>query len=154
MDDESRTTAIGLARYAADFLEAALATDDVMGKDAKYSIIAPVPALYLIGHSIELYLKSYLRHEGRSKNNLRKIGHDLNKCLKRSKELGILDLITFESGELEAFSVLHELYCSKQLNYIETGSKTFPIFGPLETMAKKLDGAISPYVGYKSRFSA
>ena len=152
MDDESRTTAIGLARYAADFLEAALATDDRMGKNPQYTIVAPIPALYLIGHSLELYIKAYLRHHGRSKKNLKSIGHDLKKCLRRAKELGILEHVQFESGELEAFDVLHELYCSKQLNYIEKGAKTFPVFGPLESMAKKLDKAIGPYVGYKSSF--
>ncbi len=57
-DNPERTTAIGLARYAQEFLEASLKADDGMGQGRKNDFVAPVPVLYLAGHSIELSLKS------------------------------------------------------------------------------------------------
>ncbi len=57
------TTSIGLARYAKDFLEAALAVDDSVGMREEYQIIPPIPVLYLVGHSIELALKAFLVHK-------------------------------------------------------------------------------------------
>ncbi|MAZ86053.1 MAG: hypothetical protein CL693_00195 [Cellvibrionaceae bacterium] len=151
MNDDSRTTAIGLARYAADFLEASLAADDVMGKDP---LVAPVPVLYLMGHALELYLKAYLRHNGRSMRNLKNLGHNLVKCHQRAQELGLDEVVAFSSDELEVLGVLNQLYHTKKLNYIETGAKEFPMYGPLENLAKKLDSRIAPHVGYKERFTA
>lgn len=150
--EEERTKAVGLARYAADFLEVALAADDIMGKKTEYSIVAPIPVLYMMGQAIELYFKAFLRHKGLDLKDLRKIGHNLKKAHKKCKELGLNSVVILESDDIEVLEILNELYCTKQLNYIVTGAKTFPSFGPLESLAKKLDKEISPYVGYKARY--
>ena len=44
--------------------------------------------------------------------------------------------------------MLDDLYSSKQLEYIVTGTKAFPMFGPIESFAKKLNAAVAPLVGY------
>lgn len=54
------TTLLGTARYEYDFLEAALALDGAVGHKVGYEIIAPIPVLYLVDHSIELSLKAFL----------------------------------------------------------------------------------------------
>lgn len=51
--DEDRTTAIGLARYAYDYLHAAMVVET---SDPTPSHISPVPAYFLAPHGIELTL--------------------------------------------------------------------------------------------------
>lgn len=150
-DDPQRTTPIGLARYAREFFDCALDADDKVGRRPGFEIIAPIPIMYLAGHSIELCLKSYLAFHGVPLHELRskKYGHDLEKCLKKAKELGLNAYVKLNAGELHAFEVLNELYSTKQLNYIVTGAKQFPVFGPIETACKKLLDAICPLVGYR-----
>ncbi len=53
-----------------------------------------------------------------------------------------------EEGVVE---LLDGLYSTKQLQYIVTGAKTFPVFGPLESVARKLVYGIGPAVGYPPR---
>ena len=72
----------GYARYAREFMEAALAADDKIGNKAGHEIIAPVSVMYMVGHSIELILKAYLISKDIKENRLRNIGHDLEKCYK------------------------------------------------------------------------
>lgn len=149
-EDPKRTTPVGLIRYAKEFHDAAIAVDLTVGMQPAYEMFAPVPVLYLIGHSIELSLKAYLLHKGVTLRELHKdFGHHLEKCFKKAKELGLLGSIRFDEGELSAFSVLNKLYSTKQLEYIVTGAKTIPIFGYIQTMSQKLVDAIAPMVGYK-----
>lgn len=148
-DDPDRTSPIGLARYAAEFHEAATGADRTLGHKPGFEIVAPIPVLYLIGHSMELSLKAFLVHNGVGLRELRTgFGHDLHKCLRKAKELGLLALVKFDDHELAAFSVLNDLYSTKQLEYIVTGSKRFPIYGYLHTMSEKLLAAVGPLVGY------
>lgn len=151
LDDPKGTTPVGLARYAREFFEAALAVDDKMGQRPGYEIIAPIPVMYLVGHSIELCLKSYLVFRGVPLSDLKtkKYGHDLEKCLKKAKEIGLNAHVQLDNGELYALNVLNKLYFTKQLNYIVTGAKEFPIFGPIQTVCTKLLEAICPLVEYR-----
>ena len=138
-----------MARYASDFLRASLAADDGTGKGREYDFIAPIPVMYLAGHSIELALKAFLLHNGVTLQQLRKkFGHDLGRCFRKAKELGLLSYVKFEDTEVGAFQVLDSLYSTKQLEYIVTGAKEFPMFGPIESFARKLNGAVAPLVGY------
>lgn len=150
-DDPERTTPVGLARYAREFFDCALAADDKVGHRPGFEIIAPIPVMYLVGHSIELCLKSYLAFRGVPLRDFRskKYGHNLMKCLKKAKELGLNEHVTLDDGEQRALAVLNELYSTKQLNYIVTGAKEFPVFGPIQTVNAKLLDAICPLVGYR-----
>lgn len=150
-DDPVRTTPVGLARYAREFFDCAMAADAKVGIRLGFEIIAPIPVMYLVGHSIELCFKSYLVFEGVSLHALRikRYGHDLVKCLKKAKELGLNTHVKLDEGEQHALSVLNELYSTKQLNYIVTGEKEFPVFGPIQSVNTKLLDAICPLVGYR-----
>ncbi|QSB00748.1 hypothetical protein JWZ98_19155 [Methylomonas sp. EFPC1] len=150
-DDPKRTTPIGLARYAREFFDFALAADDKIGHRPGFESIAPIPVMYLMGHSIELCLKAYLVFCGVPLRDLRtkKFGHDIVKCLKKANELGLGSLVNLEDMEYDAFEVLNELYSTKQLNYIVTGGKVFPIFGLVESVCRKLLDAVCPLVGYR-----
>ena len=148
-ENAERTKPIGLARYAADFYEAAMGADRTLGMKPGYETFAPIPVLYLVGHSIELSLKAFLLHKGVGLRELRRhFGHDLHECLKKAKELGLLHVVTFDKHELGAFAALNNLYSTKQLEYIVTGAKTFPIFGHLQSMSSKLLATVGPLVGY------
>jgi len=143
-----------MARYATDFFNAALAADDKLGKEEGYEIIAPVPVMFLVGQSIELILKSYLIHKGVSLKHIRtKYGHGLHKSLKKAKELGLDDIVNLTEEDVNAIEILDELYSSKQLQYIVTGSKTFPVFGPVEKVTRKLLLSVGNQVGFQPKGS-
>jgi len=48
--------------------------------------------------------------------------------------------------------ILDGLYSTKQLEYIVTGAKRFPIFGPVGSFAIKLFNAVAETVGFNKRF--
>lgn len=142
-----RTTPIGMARFALDYFEAAKAIDNTIGMKTGHEVLAPVPALYCMGRSFELVLKSYLLHSGITLETLRSwdYGHALHRSQRKAKELGLTQL---HPEEQAAFDHLDNLYASKQLEYIVTGPKVFPIFGPLEHAAARLFNPISTLVGF------
>lgn len=151
-EDPARTTPVGLARYAAEFMEAALAADDKMGVRSGYEIIAPVPVMFLVGQAVELALKSYLLSRGVTLRELRRdYGHQLHRALRRAKELGLLSLIELSEEELAGLKYLDHLYSTRELQYIVTGVKQFPVFGPVESAALRLIHAIGGAVGYSPR---
>ena len=155
-DDPLRTTPLGMVRYSHEFMEAALAVDEMIGKHPGFEIVAPIPALYLVGHSIELSLKAFLLHNGvplRELRSKRHFGHSLHTCLRKAKELGLLSHVQFSRQEEGAFEVLDHLYSTKQQEYIVTGAKHFPVFGLVELFAVKLFNTVSILVGFKKQFT-
>lgn len=152
-NDPSRTTPLGMIRYAHEFMEAALAVDEKMGKRPGFKNVAPIPALYLVGHSIELSLKAFLLSQGVTLRQIKTLGHDLHACEKKAKELGLLRYVQFSCPEAGAFEILDSLYSSKQLEYIVTGAKQFPIFGLVELFSARLFNAVAGVVGFRERFN-
>ena len=147
-EDPNRTKPPGLVRYASEFYAAALAADRALGMKKGYEIIAPIPVMFLAGQCIELSLKAFLLSRGVELRALRlQYGHKLSSSLQKAKELGLLDIVELTEEDESAIAVLDPLYSSKQLQYIVTGVKTFPIFGPLSTVAKKLLESIAADVG-------
>lgn len=151
-EDSTRTTPIGLARYACEFMEAALAADDKMGTKEGYEIVAPVPVMFLVGQAIELALKAFLVARGITLRQLRTdYGHELHRSLRKAKELGLLALVPLEPEDIDAIELLDRVYATKQLQYIVTGAKTFPVFGPLQRAALKLIHGVGAEVGFPPR---
>lgn len=153
-DDPKRTTPEGLITYSKEFRKAALATDDKLGMEDGYEIVAPVPVMYLVAHSIELSIKAYLLHKGQTLRQLRKVGHDICKALKKAKELGIGQVVEITEIEMGALQVLNDLYSKKELNYIVTGFKKFPMFGPLQELSEKLLQGVADEIGYPKHLLA
>ena len=146
---EDRTTAIGLARYARDYFDAALAADHDLGRRPGYEIVAPAPVMSLVAQSIELGLKAYLRFKGLSLDEIKTLGHRLTDCWQAAVVNDIENHVSLTAADLEVLEIISNLHASTQLRYIETGFKQFPVFGPLETLARKLLDTICPLVGYK-----
>lgn len=152
MDAErnSRTTAIGLARYAKEYLEAAIVVDQEMGSKKEHVTISPIPAYFLLTHGLELTLKAFLRHSGLSVEDLLKVGHNLKALYAKARELGLDGLYQMTKEDAEAFELLVEVNEFHQLRYIQTGFKTFPLWGVAEPFAVRLHQAVAPKVGYES----
>jgi hypothetical protein len=147
--DPTKTTPVGLARYAQEFFDAAIATDEALGMRPGYEYIAPIPVMYLVGHSIELSLKAYLIFMGVPLDELKKkYGHNLVKCYNEAQKYNLNDVIQLTESDYQVLEVLNVLYSSKQLNYCEIGLKQFPMLGPLQELSTKLLQKIGPKVGY------
>ena len=151
-DEDDRTTALGLARYAYEYLEAALLVDEKLGADEAHAIVSPTPAYFLAAHAIELTLKAYLRFSGVPVRQLRSrtYGHDIHACYRKAKEIGLLRIFGEQREDIEALSLLADLNKDQGLRYIRTGAKTFPSWGIVEPFAVRLHQAVAPLVGYKT----
>ena len=147
-----RTTAVGLARYAKEYLEAAIVVDREMGKGKPFLLVSPVPAYFLLTHGIELTLKAYLRHAGLTVEQLgaRDLGHGLKALYAKARELGLDDLYQMTAEDTEALELLVAVNEFHQLRYIQTGVATFPLWGVAEPLAVRLHQAVAPKVGYES----
>jgi hypothetical protein len=151
LDDDERTTAIGLARYAYEYIDAARLVDTHHGKKPGFEFVSPVPAYFLAAHGIELTLKAYLRHAGIGVRDLsRQYGHDLHACYRKAKELRLLDRFSEDERDARALEMLAELNRGHGLRYIRTGYKQFPSWAIVEPLAVRLHQAVAPIVGYHS----
>lgn len=146
---DRRTTPIGLARYAREYYDAAIAADHVIGHRPGYEIHAPAPVNFLVAHSIELALKSYLRHEKFTVAEIIKIGHSLTRCWTIACDHDIAHHVDLDESDLDVLRVIDVLHTSTELRYIVTGYKELPVFGPLQVLATKLLDGICPLVGFR-----
>jgi len=149
---DDRTTPVGLARYAYEYIEAARLVDTHLGKSHEHDFVSPIPAYFLALHGIELTLKSYLLHHGISINKLtNKYGHNIRKCYIKAKyDFGLLDIFNENEKDLSAIELLMEINQNMGLRYIQTGVKTFPSWAVVDPLAVRLHQSIAPHVGYKS----
>jgi hypothetical protein len=150
--EEERTTAVGLARYAYEYIEAAQVVDAHIGAREEYSFVSPIPAYFLASHGIELTLKAFLRHNGVTARQLasRTYGHDLNACFRKAKELDLEDVFKMTQSDLKAMQLLIELNKGMGLRYIRTGPKDFPSWAIVAPFAVRLHQAVAPLVGFKT----
>src|ERR1700756_3132101 len=133
-----RSTPIGMLRYSIEFYAAAIVTDRAIGDMDGYEISAPTPVNYLIGHAIELGLKAYLLQQGVGLDGIKKLGHELCTAYGEARARGFDDHLKPQDGDISVLETLNALYADKQFEYIETGPKTFPVFGPLKQFARGL----------------
>jgi hypothetical protein len=85
------------------------------------------PTYYLLGHSIELALKSFLLANGTSPGTLKKkVGHNLAKAAHRVINAGSNSVSPIVQEHLGDIDLLNHYYQAKELEYRVTGSKTYP----------------------------
>ena len=146
-----RTTAIGLARFAYEYIDAAMLVDEAKGEVTMLSQASYTPAYFLALHGIELCLKSYLLHKGIDVETLSKqYGHNLNKCLVEANARGLKNIFQLNADDRRAFDLLIELNREHQLRYIQAGFKTFPLWSIVEPLAVRLHQSVAKEVGYHS----
>ena len=149
MNEEDRTSAIGLARYSGDYYDAAITADNVIGNRKGYEVVAPAPVMFLIAHAIEFALKAYLRWKGVDLGYLKKVGHNLDNCWYAACEYGVTEHVCLSEEELVILGLISDLHSSTELRYIQTSYKQFPVFGPLQQMSTKALDNVCPLVGFK-----
>lgn len=153
MDDSERTTAIGLARFSYEYIDAAMLVDEKHGARPGLEKVSPIPAYFLAMHGIELSFKSFLRYKGVSVRELsspKHFGHDLRRCYRKAKELGLRDIFKMRADDMRAMLLLLELNEHQGLRYIRTGPKQFPSWAIVEPFAVRLHQAVAGLVGYHS----
>ncbi|MDQ6995999.1 MAG: hypothetical protein Q9M82_00880 [Mariprofundus sp.] len=135
-----RTNSMGLWTYAKEYLDAAKIVASSSDRE-----LAPTPAYYLVCHSIELILKAFLRGSGEELEDLKKIGHNLKRCLNKAEKKGITEYFCFTGIQKQAVSLINDYYSQKEFEYISTGFKTFPKYDILEEISS---GLLSSLKGY------
>jgi len=115
-DNELRTSAIGLFNYAESYRRAALS----LKAEENMWTHPYAPIVYLFSHSIELFLKSYLR-KSHSLNELRSIGHNISNLYNTSKNIGLEKLPATEHL-INNFKLSYFL----EVRYIKTSHKEAP----------------------------
>lgn len=147
---EVRVDGYWLRHYAADFLGAANTFE------APRSRFSPIPC-YLICHSIELSLKSFLFTAGFKKKDRKRLNHDLVRALNAAEDNGLVNYIEIPSIERDAIYKANELYSKKEFEYFESLATIYDPhdfdIGVLASFARRLlDSIESPVYAslYKS----
>jgi hypothetical protein len=114
LDEDSRTTAIGLFNYADSYW---MAAEALRPEDFK-TTHPDAPKVFLYCQAIELYLKSFLRLRGHTVRELRQsFGHDLTHL----GEAAVLHGLPLQELECAILHFIDETYAAIRARYIVTG---------------------------------
>lgn len=102
-----------LRHYAGDFLAAAKVFEPPENR------FSPVP-YYLICHSIELSLKSFLFSAGFKRRDRKRLNHDLEKALSSAEDSGLSAHLEITSNDREVLRKANRLYPKKEFEYFES----------------------------------
>lgn len=142
-DIEVHVDGYWLRHYAADFLGAANTFE------APKNRFSPIP-YYLICHSIELSLKSFLFTAGFKKKDRRRLNHDLIRALSAAEDNGLGNYLEISSIERDAVYKANELYLKKEFEYVETLATIYDShdldIGVLASFARRLLDSIESSV--------
>ncbi|MEX0696919.1 MAG: hypothetical protein WD014_05820 [Dongiaceae bacterium] len=131
---DDRTTALGLWTQAKSFASAADFLID-NGWEGPFDH----PTYYLLGHAIELALKSFLRAKGKTPHDLWLLRHDLDAALELANSLGL----PASPVQRAAIHGLNLYYKAKEFEYIVTGYKELPTLEILQECADALISDVS-----------
>jgi hypothetical protein len=126
-----RTSALGLFNTGRSFWRSA---EQLRSAPPKVTHPDP-PQTFLFCHSIELYLKAFLRGAGVSVDDLKKIGHRISKLGNEAAKGGLT--LSLEHAELLAH--IEETDVAIEARYIVTGFKQQPTMEALSGLAEALD---------------
>lgn len=140
-DEASRTQPFGLLRYAQEYFEAGVAAYPLTRHKPSS------PALYLMGHSIELSLKAFLLAKGLPLSALRSwdYGHNLHALLDEAMRHNLNEYVELSQVDAGVIHLLNVEYASKRFEYIRTGMMTVPEWHLLESVAGKLSRRLQPF---------
>ena len=105
------------------------------------------PDWHLVGHSIELSLKSYLAAKGYKTSELRskKYGHDLEAFLIEARKRKLGREVKLSKHQINAIKLFSDTYKSKRLEYLEYGNYRLPEYGFIYDIAKHLNDSLAYY---------
>ena len=106
-----------------------------------------LPAYYLVGHSIELSLKSFLSAKGYSHSELRKqkYGHDLESLLSECTRRKLGREVNLSKIQVQGILLLNNTYCGKKFEYLEYGDFKLPEYSFVFAIARKLLDGLNRY---------
>jgi hypothetical protein len=138
----------GFWSHAKEFLSAAkVVKDPLQGNKGKNNFSLILPAYYLVGHSIELSLKSYLAAKGYKTEELRskKYGHDLEALLIECRKKKLGREAKLSKHQVTAIKLFSNTYKSKKLEYLEYGNYRLPEYSFIYNVAKHLNDSLACY---------
>jgi hypothetical protein len=132
-----------LFSLSTEYLEAAAILEQTLVVKLNVSLVT----YFLLGHSAELLLKSFLFKQGISIENLKNnYGHNLAKLTREARKLGLSNSIS-----LEHVQTLSQHYVSKQTEYRQKRKASFPpkdlLIGELRHLANHVFGHIHEFRG-------
>lgn len=119
-DDPSRTTAMGLLTDAKEMLAAAR----ILHESGGLNVLNPT--YYLLGHAIEVALKSFLLAGGEDLERVRNYNHNIGKTAKKVIAANHDSMSTLVQEHLEEIQWLNLYYKAKEFEYRVTGMKSYP----------------------------
>lgn len=119
-----------------EFFEAAETLNRVSPTKVNYWVVT----YYLLGHSAELTLKSFLFKKNTPLKELRGIGHDLSALIDKANEHGIQDL------NLASLRIMAPIYKAKKLEYRQRNREEFPPITSLIQEVKELRSIVFNHV--------
>jgi len=105
-----------------------------------------LPTLFLLLHSLELFLKAFLLCQGVTEGELRSLGHDLVACIRACKDKGLAQYVILERAALAQVIRVNRYYSDKELEYFTPRAKSFGSIDMLNstvcTVAKGVLGVV------------
>lgn len=133
-----KKSAFGFCRMGKEFMDAAFAVQDP--KMTSHILdSAPFTAYYLLGHAIELYLKSFLIARGTQISVLRSrpYGHDLESLLAESRRRKLGRVLKLSKIDMDLILLLNVHYKEKRLEYHVNGLYQFPAYSVISEIASR-----------------
>jgi hypothetical protein len=97
-----------------------------------------MPTYFLLGHGIELALKSVLLAHGSSLKEFKDIGHNLEEAASRVVVLKLYPLSSFVESKAGLIGLLNPYYSKKYFEYRVTGSMSLPATKELNVFLSQL----------------
>jgi HEPN domain-containing protein len=104
-----------------------------------------LPAYFLACQGLELTLKGYLRGCGLSKNQLRKLGHDLERLVSYTDQRNLGHSVVFSATETLTISLINRYYQARDLQYTTSEYKEFPRLSDLLKVCEKTWSAVRKF---------
>ena len=139
MDTDERTTGMGLWTDANEMLTAAQHIVSVKRLELSQ------PLYFLLGHSLELSFKSYIRAKGAPLSCLKSIGHDLLLGLEWAQVTGIGELVQVGEKDIALIQLMNSYYRAKEFEYRVTGYKNLPRAEDVLALLSKILSATKPF---------
>lgn len=137
-----RTSPFGFLRYAEEYRVAA---ETLYAANAAFT----APQYLLIGQSLELSLKAYIRSRGEPIENFghqsKGLGHDLSVLLDGANRRRLARIVQLSTDEECAIRELSESYAQHLFRYIKTGSMSLPSWDMLSLTARHLTKGLWPH---------
>lgn len=144
MSLEKTISAKGIFRFSVNYLDAYFI---IKKSEPQWSKLFEVK-YYLVCHSMELMLKSYLRDKGYSRKQLLEFGHDL---MELALELKNKFSFPFQKSDMAYISNISSYYATKQFEYIQTGYKIISDLDEIEEIVVRVRTMIGPIIYKKGQ---